>query len=66
MPKTKNKPNILKEEKTMKKSTAYRMAQLAVIESTLDPASKLDILRVLISDEDIARFCEKEKEAKEA
>ena len=49
----------------MKKSMAYHLAQIAVMASPgIAPENKLEILRVLISDEDVALFCE-EKEAEE-
>lgn len=46
----------------MKKSTAYRIAQLAVLEDIhLTSNEKLDILAVLMSDEALAKFQEGEE-----
>ena len=50
----------------MKKSTAYNLAQIAVVLSpNISPENKLDILRVLMDDENVALFTE-ESEAKKA
>ena len=50
----------------MKKSEAYNMAQIAVLLSPcIAPESKLEVLRVLMSDEDVAIFSEKRKEKEE-
>lgn len=49
----------------MKKSEIYRLAQGAVINyQSIDTAMKLEILRELMRQEDVALFCE-EKEEKE-
>lgn len=49
----------------MKKSEIYVMAQTAVINSSwITPDDKLEILRVLMSDEDVARYTEN-REVKE-
>ena len=51
----------------MKKSECLRLAQEAVINSNaLTTMAKGKILRVLIQEEDLALFIEKEKEKKEA
>ena len=43
----------------MKKSKIYRLAQLAVIKDDLIAVDdKLEILRVLMTDEDVAEYCE--------
>lgn len=43
----------------MKKSEIYSLAQIAVITtSCIAPEKKQEILRVLISDEDLAKYCE--------
>lgn len=50
----------------MKKSEAYKLAQIAVISTaTIAPESKVEILRVLIADENLALFCEREKNNEE-
>lgn len=47
----------------MKKSTAYKMAQLSVLgDNSLDSESKLFILSLLMDDEDLAKFQEREEE----
>lgn len=47
----------------MKKSELFRMAQIAVVEAnTIMPSVKLDILRVLMSEEDINKLCEEHDE----
>lgn len=47
----------------MKKSECFRMAQIAVIESTNIMAKvKLDILEVLMAAESLERFVEKQRE----
>jgi hypothetical protein len=52
--------NAFKEE-AMKKSTAYKMAQLSVLgDSSLDSESKLFILSLLMDDENLAKFQERE------
>ena len=43
----------------MKKSDAFNLAQIAVITTpTISPAKKLEILRVLIAEENLAQYCE--------
>lgn len=54
----------------MKKSEIYHLAQITVINSPcIAPERKLETLRVLIENEDVAKFVEereaKEREAKE-
>ena len=50
----------------MKKSEIYSLAQIAVITtSCISVEKKQEILRVLIKDEDLAKFCE-EKEIEKA
>lgn len=51
----------------MKKSEAYNMAQIAIITTpTISPENKLEILRVLIAEENLALYCEEtETEEKE-
>ena len=50
----------------MKKSTAYNLAQIAVMMSpNIAPENKLEILRVLMDDENVALFCEAAEEEKE-
>ena len=55
--------NVFKEEtQTMKKSEAYNLAQIAVITtSTISPENKLEILRVLIAEENLALYCEEQE-----
>ena len=49
----------------MKKSELYHLAQIAVVLSPcLAPENKLEVLRTLFDDEDLAKFVE-EREAKE-
>ena len=49
----------------MKKSEIYHLAQITVINSPcIAPERKLETLRVLMEDEDVAKFVEK-REAKE-
>lgn len=51
----------------MKKSELYYMAQIAVINAAcIAPERKLQILRVLMENEDVAIFCEKQEEKKNA
>ena len=51
----------------MKKSEAYHLAQIAVVSTaTIAPESKLEILRILIDDENLANFCEEQEEKKNA
>lgn len=50
----------------MKKSEFYRSAQIAVINSrNLPVETKIEVLRILFEDEDIAIFQEKRDETKE-
>lgn len=47
----------------MKESVAYKLAQMAVLDYTrLNYEQKLEILRVLMGREDLAVYCEKQKE----
>lgn len=47
----------------MKESTAYKLAQLAVIKTDAIPTvDKLDVLRLLFEKEDVAKLIEKSKE----
>lgn len=47
----------------MKKSEAYNLAQIAVISSScIAPERKMEILKVLIEDEKLARYCEEREE----
>ena len=49
----------------MKKSDAYNLAQIAVMMSPNSaPENKLEILRVLMDDENVARYCEAEEAQK--
>ena len=51
----------------MKKSEAYNLAQIAVLLSPcLAPENKLEVLRVLMSDEDVALYTEKREAEKTA
>lgn len=51
----------------MKKSEAYKLAQIAVISTaTIAPESKIEILRILIADENLATYCEERKEQEDA
>ena len=48
----------------MKKSAAYHLAEIAVVTSgCIAPENKLEVLRVLMEGEDLAKYCE-EQEAK--
>lgn len=49
----------------MKKREIYKLAQVAVIESELPGYTKLEILRELMQQEDLARYCEEQEAAKE-
>lgn len=43
----------------MKKSEAYKLAQIAVISTaTISPENKREILKFLLDDEEVAIFCE--------
>ncbi len=47
----------------MKKSTAYHLAQIAVIQSiTIATEDKLAIVRILMDDENLEAFVEKQNE----
>lgn len=49
----------------MKKSDVYKLAQMAVVNSSMCAVDKLEILKELMSQENFAKFCEKqEKENK--
>lgn len=51
----------------MKKSELYYMAQIATINAAcIAPERKLAILRVLIENEDLSLFCERQEEKKNA
>ena len=51
----------------MKKSELYYMAQIAVINTPcIAPERKLETLRVLMESEDLAIFCERQEEKKNA
>ena len=51
----------------MKKSECFRLAQESVIRSvSLSAETKIEVLRVLIQEEDMASFMEQAKEAKGA
>lgn len=46
----------------MKKSEVYHLTQIAVVQSpNISPENKLEILKILIDQENLALFCEKEK-----
>lgn len=46
----------------MKRSEAYKLAQLAVVNSlSLCPVDKLEVLKELMSQENIAKFCEEQE-----
>ena len=50
----------------MKKSEIYKVAQVAVLrDQSLSAITRLEVLRVLTKEEDLALFVEKEKEKKE-
>ena len=47
----------------MKKSEAYKLAQVAVVSTpTIAPERKIEILRILIAAENLAIFCEEQEE----
>lgn len=51
----------------MKKSEIYHLVQIAVVNAPcIAPERKLDALRVLMENEDLAIFCEKQEEKKNA
>lgn len=46
----------------MKKSEAYHLTQIAVVQSpNISPENKLEILKILVAQESLELFCEKEK-----
>ena len=50
----------------MEKSECYKLAQIAVVEAAgLSAIEKVETLKILIADENLALFIEKEKRAKE-
>ena len=49
----------------MKKSEAYHLAQIAVVNSTsISPENKVKVMRVLMYQESLEQFCEEQEEAK--
>ena len=51
----------------MKKSEIYHLTQITVINAPcIAPERKLEILRVLMEDENLAIYCEKQEEKKNA
>lgn len=51
----------------MKRSEAYHIAQVAVINSAcISPEGKIEVMKVLINDEEVALFSEKRHEEKQA
>ena len=51
----------------MKKSEIYHLAQITVINSPcIAPERKLETLRVLMENEDVALYCERKEEEKNA
>lgn len=49
----------------MKKSEAYQIAQIAVVNSPMiSPEGKVEIIKYLIEDEELAVFCEKQMSEK--
>lgn len=50
----------------MKKSTIYMLAQCAVLGSDMNETTKLTVLRELMSQEDLAIFCEEQEVKREA
>lgn len=49
----------------MKKSEQYRLAQLAILKTNMLGATKLEIIKTLQSDEDLAKYKEAADEKKE-
>lgn len=49
----------------MKKSEIYFKAQVAVVNSNCHVLDKLEILRQLMNDEDVAKYVEKNEETEE-
>lgn len=51
----------------MKKSEIYHLAQIAtVLSPAISPERKLEIIRVLMDDEDVAKYVEEKEERKAA
>ena len=50
----------------MKKSEIYNLAQCTVLNSGLRNETKLEVLRELMSQEDLAIFCEEQEVKREA
>jgi len=48
----------------MKRSTALRLAMIAVADSNLNAGTKVDVIKVLIDDEKIALWTEEQEEKK--
>ena len=47
----------------MKKSEAYKLAQIAVVSTaTIAPERKLEVLKILLDAENLEKFCEKQRE----
>ena len=52
----------MERNKPLKKSEAYYLAQVAVVSSSvISPESKLEMLRLLMEQEDLALYCEKKE-----
>ena len=49
----------------MKKSELYRLAQIAVLSASFSENMKLEVLKALMSDEDMAKLLEKREDEKE-
>ena len=50
----------------MKKSELYHLAQIAVVQSpSISPENKVKLMKVLIDQESLEAFCEKQKAVKE-
>jgi hypothetical protein len=57
---------IKQEEQTMKKSDAYHLAMIAVMATnTISVESKIEVMRVLLDQESLEKFCEKQGEENE-
>ena len=51
----------------MKKSELYHLAQIAVVSTpAIAPETKIEVMRVLLDDESLALFVEKEREKENA
>lgn len=50
----------------MKKSEIYRLAQVAVLAQPLTDSVKITVLRELMVQEDLAKFCEQQEEKENA